>query len=861
MKRLHIMGVSGSGASAVAEIAKFQGFSVTGCDSNPQNDSIYSGHSPDHLQDIDILAYTPAILSLDPNNTEIQKAHELNLEVLTWQEFMGKYLEKDRFVIAVCGTKGKTTVTAMTGLLLEDGDFDPTVELGAKVSKWNKNYRVGKSKYFLTEADEFNNNFLVSHPEVTIITNVVFDHPEFFPDFDEYKEAFFNFLCQTKNLIIANLSDPNVAEICKQVMKQTGIKVIDYSKSDFKLNLKVPGDFNRLNANAVFHLGLILQIPVEVIKKSLENFTNVSRRFEKVGDYNGAEIYSDYAHNPLSLEVTMKAMKEKFPDKKLWIFFQPHMFSRTKALFDEFVDVFKKSPVDGIAILDIYPSREIDTGLVTSQELVKAIDEDNIEYTTKEEVVRNLKKYATNKDVFFFMGAGDIDRIAREIVEKNMKYLDQAKSLYQNKKVLILGLGINQGGLGVTKFFARAGAEVKVTDLKSEVELKNSLDALKQFSGITYSLGEHKFEDIDWADIVLRNPGVKPDNKFLLYAREKNKQVEMDLGIFLQFISPKQIIGVTGTKGKSTTASLIYDVLKTQKNVVLAGNIGKSIFDLLEVVDENSWIILELSSFQLQSLEVHEISPHISVITNIYEDHLNYHGTMEEYIQAKRAITAYQSKDDFLFISSTDKVTSSPEFKKDLKAKIIYFSSSDILADFKPTLPGEHNRVNMAAALKVVELLGVDTATALEQMKKFTGVEFRLQLIKDKDGIKIYNDSAATNPSATIEAIKSLPNSILIAGGVNKDLSYIELAEIIDEKIKAVFFLEGDATEELRGLIKDSNKIMGTYNNLPDLVKDVLEFAKVGDTILFSPAAASFNLFQNEFDRGRVFNQVINPFN
>lgn len=451
-----------------------------------------------------------------------------------------------------------------------------------------------------------------------------------------------------------------------------------------------------------------------------------------------------------------------------------------------------------------------------------------------------------------------------------MEYLEKAQQLYKDKKVLILGLGINQGGLGVTKFFAKAGAEVRVTDLKTEIDLKDSLDQLTQYKNITYTLGEHKFEDIDWADIVLRNPGVKPDNQFLKYAIEKGKQVEMDLGIFTQFIDKKQIIGITGTKGKSTTSSLMYEVLKDDKNVVLAGNIGKSVFDLLsldknpsksegslDLVNEESLIILELSSFQLQAFDQHKISPHIAVITNIYEDHINYHGSKEEYVKAKRAITAYQDENDYLFLSTVDEETNKDQFKKDLKAKIVYFSSSDLPADFKPVLPGEHNLINMSAALQVALTLGISKESALEKMKKFSGVEFRLQLIKELSGIKIYNDTAATNPSATIEAIKSLPNSILIAGGVNKDLSYIELARAIDDNVKAVFLLEGDATDELKHFILNEQKIMGTYNNLEDLVYDTLEYAKEGDTILFSPGAASFNMFQNEFDRGRKFNQAI----
>lgn len=424
MKHVHIMAIGGSGASAIAAIAKAQGFKVTGCDKNPFNDftkefdqaTLFTGHSEEHLKDVDILCYSPAISSLDPDNPELKKAKENGIEVLTWQEFMGKYLEKDKFVIAITGTKGKTTTTAMSGLVLEEANLDPTVELGAIVKKWGRNHRVGSSKYFVTEADEFNNNFLVSHPDIAIVTNIVFDHPEFFKDFEEYKDAFFNFLCQVKEIILANLSDPIVAEICKYVMKETGVQVIDYSKSDFQLDLKVPGEFNKLNANAAFHLGLLLQISPEVIKSSLESYESVSRRFEKIGEFNHSLIYSDYAHNPLSLEVTMRTIKEIFPDKKSIIIFEPHMFSRTKALFSEFVDVLKNSPSDLIYITDIFPSRELDTGLVNSKQLVEAINKENVKYISKGDLKSNLIK---DDAVVFFMGAGEIDKVARTLIESN----------------------------------------------------------------------------------------------------------------------------------------------------------------------------------------------------------------------------------------------------------------------------------------------------------------------------------------------------------------------------------------------------------------------------------------------------------
>src|SRR3989344_5086407 len=174
---VHFLGIAGSGASAAAAIARSQGYLVSGCDKD------IAGHSPNHLKKIDVLAITPAIFFLDPQNPELLQATKLGIPMMTWQEFMGKFLQRQKFVIAIAGTHGKTTTTAMIGKMLEDTGLDPTVELGAEVSKWKANFRVGKSKFFVCEADEYNNNFLNFKPDIAVVTNIEMDHPEYFKDF------------------------------------------------------------------------------------------------------------------------------------------------------------------------------------------------------------------------------------------------------------------------------------------------------------------------------------------------------------------------------------------------------------------------------------------------------------------------------------------------------------------------------------------------------------------------------------------------------------------------------------------------------------------------------------------------------
>jgi len=476
------MGIAGSGASAIASIAQAQGYIVSGCDRVPPlNDFtkhfdqslLFEGHSEEHLylanqrvseiasrnntinstndspvrrsanSLIDILAISPAISSLDPDNIELKTAKEQGIEVMTWQEFMGKYLEKDKFVIAISGTHGKSTTTAMVAHILEEAGLDPTVEIGAVVGKWGRNYRVSESAsrrisesekqnalasspvsksadslrkpIFVTEADEFNENFLVSHPDITVLNNLDMDHPEYYKDFEAYVDAFDKFLMQTKGTIVANLEDKNVAELLKWTMKHTGVTCIDFNKNEINLDLKVPGEHNKKNALAAFQVGLLLGIEPQVIISALNSFSGIQRRQELLGEVNGAKVYTDYAVHPVEIEVTTNAIKEANPGKNICVIFQPHMFSRTKGLFKEFVETFKNLEIGGAFITDIFQSREKDPGDMNSQMLVDAIGKQTVKYMpTVKDAISTAEQYLSEKDVVIFYGAGDIDKMARE---------------------------------------------------------------------------------------------------------------------------------------------------------------------------------------------------------------------------------------------------------------------------------------------------------------------------------------------------------------------------------------------------------------------------------------------------------------
>lgn len=419
---VHFLGIGGAGSSAIAAIAQSRGYTVSGCDNNIDNeftkvfasDQLKKGHSADHLEGVDILAITPAILSLDPDNPELVEARKNGVRVMTWQEFMGEYLEKEKFVIAVCGTHGKSTTTAMIAKLMTDGGLDPTVEVGALIGEWGSNFRIGQSKYFVTEADEFNDNFLVTHPDIAVVTSIEMDHPEYFRDFDAYLDSFEKFLSQTKSLIVANLNDEWVAEVIKQVMKHSKVTVIDYSKSEYGLKLRVNGTHNLLNAKAAASVGISLGLEWKDVQRSLEDFRGIGRRSELIGRVGKVDVISDFGHHPTEITKTMEGIGEKYDLTRAILVYQPHMFSRTKYLFNDFVKVFKNLRVKSVYIMDIFPSREVDTGIVSSHEIVTAIDKKKVRYLDS---IENFELDSETSAVVF-MGAGTIDKIAREWVAK-----------------------------------------------------------------------------------------------------------------------------------------------------------------------------------------------------------------------------------------------------------------------------------------------------------------------------------------------------------------------------------------------------------------------------------------------------------
>jgi len=472
---------------------------------------------------------------------------------------------------------------------------------------------------------------------------------------------------------------------------------------------------------------------------------------------------------------------------------------------------------------------------------------------------------------------------------------------FKNKKVTVMGVGLHGGGIGVIKFLAAQGAKILATDLKRKEDLKSSLEILKDLP-IEYVLGKHRLEDFTNADMVIKNPGVPEDSKFLKAAKEKNVAIESDIGIFFE-LCPAPIIAVTGTKGKSTTASLLTHILSQHyPQVILAGNIRSSVLEKLPEITKDTLVVLELSSWQLADAKSHKKSPYVAIITNLLQDHLNRYDSFLDYVEDKKLIFKFQKEKDYLFLNYSDPLlrdTSKgvnsriyfysidgdallkeelPKFNQKARLgayaigkKIFYGATQSEICDVEDIkLIGRHNLSNALAAISVADLYNIPAEKIKTALRSFKGIEGRLQLVGEKEGIKYINDTTATAPDAAIAAINSIDDFystkkeaeaenkkiILIAGGADKKLDFDEFAKVIVEKCKTIILLKGTATEKIEKAINERLPVK-IVNSMEKAVSLATKEAIKGDIVLLSPGCASFGLFEHEFDRGDQFNKAV----
>jgi UDP-N-acetylmuramate--alanine ligase len=385
-KKLHFVGIGGSGISGVASLAEKMGYSVTGCDLET------GGHSVDHIKNVDLVIVTPAVFYQSNNHPEILEAKKTK-RLMTWEEFLGKILLKDKKLICIAGTHGKSTTTAMAGKLLIDNGFDPVVVVGANVPEWGGNSRFGKGEYAVVEADEFNNNFLNYHPDIAIINNIEFDHPDFFKNEEEVQESFKKF---TGNL------------------KGKKILITEKDSLNKKFNLKILGKHNQKNANMVFLLGKTLGIGEDKIIKSIESFTGIGRRLELIADRGGIKVYDDYAHHPTAIAATLEAVREAYPNSRIWAIDEPHGFARTKALLENYGKVFDNA--DKVLIGPIFKARDKEDLGMSPSSIVKSSDHKDAKgFDSFDEIKQLLSKELKFGDIVLVMGAGKSYLWAREI--------------------------------------------------------------------------------------------------------------------------------------------------------------------------------------------------------------------------------------------------------------------------------------------------------------------------------------------------------------------------------------------------------------------------------------------------------------
>ena len=456
------------------------------------------------------------------------------------------------------------------------------------------------------------------------------------------------------------------------------------------------------------------------------------------------------------------------------------------------------------------------------------------------------------------------------------------KEHFKNKKVTIMGLGLLGGALNDAIFLAKCGAILTITDLKTGEELKASIKKLAKYNkptkgqaGIKYVLGRHDLADFKEADFILQPGNVLADSPYLIEARKNNIPIYESESLFMEQAKDIKVIGITGTRGKTTTTYLIYEILKSAfgKKVHLGGNVkGSSTLSLLGKIKDGDIVVLELDSWCLSGFRDIKKSPQISVFTNLLPDHLNYYlkgsknetEAVQKYFEDKAQIFANQKERDYLILDKDIEKIIDERYKNKIESQIILIKNDSEIKDWKLKIKGEHNIKHILRAIEVAKILGINTKLVKKVIENFSGVEGRLEFLREYKGIKIYNDTTATTPEALEVALKALREDIkkgrlvTISGGADKKLNNKQAAEHIIKYANYAFLLTGSGTDMIKDIVLEK---MGeracVCDSLKVAVESALAVAKKGDILVLSPGFASFGMFTNEFDRGDKFVKLI----
>jgi UDP-N-acetylmuramoylalanine--D-glutamate ligase len=444
------------------------------------------------------------------------------------------------------------------------------------------------------------------------------------------------------------------------------------------------------------------------------------------------------------------------------------------------------------------------------------------------------------------------------------------------KRVLIMGLGLHGSGIAAARYAAQHGANVRVTDLRSAGILAPSIQALAGLP-IEYVLGEHRNQDFLWAEVVIHVPGVRRNSPYLQLAREHGATIELEIAFFF-LECPGRIIGVTGTRGKTTTTTLIYEILRAQSiPTVIGGNVaGVETLSLLPQITSETLVVLELSSWQLEGLAPHRLSPSVAVMTNVYPDHLDTYQDMEEYAGAKATIFRYQHPSDLAVFNYDNpwtrrfgEVAPGETWFASLERGGYFARGSANIVPFifsqgrgKLTLlPGKHNLENILLATTTARLLGVPDETIAATVSRFRSVPHRLEEVRVLNSVRYINDSASTTPIAGRAGLQAFDAPIvLVAGGNTKHLPLEDWPETIVRRCRDVILLQGSGTDELLPALHEAAKkqgvadpVRGVFDDFTTAMDAAVALTRSGDVLLFSPGFTSFGMFLNEFDRGDHF--------
>jgi UDP-N-acetylmuramate--alanine ligase len=421
-KNVHFIGIGGIGISAVAKMFLLEGKNISGSDMSDSEiiselskagAKISIGHDVKNLpKETDLVIYTIAITEENPEFIEAKKR---GLQMITYPQALHE-ISKDKYTIAISGTHGKTTTTAMIAKIMIDAGLDPTVIVGSLLKDVKSNFVAGKSKYLVVEACEYRKSFLNIEPTIAVITNIDNDHLDFYKDINDIQNAFGEFASKVPKggYVICNIKDKTV----KPAIKEISSKVVDACEfRNEKLKLKVLGEHNKKNSDMALAVAHLLGVPKNKAKKSLEDFSGTWRRFEYKGETkSGAIIYDDYGHHPTEIKASLKGAREMFPKQKITVVFQPHLFSRTKLLLNDFSKSF--NDVDKVILAPIYPAREPFDSTISSEILAEKIGNKASSFKDFVSIEKYLIDSLSKSDILITMGAGDVYKIGESIISK-----------------------------------------------------------------------------------------------------------------------------------------------------------------------------------------------------------------------------------------------------------------------------------------------------------------------------------------------------------------------------------------------------------------------------------------------------------